>query len=100
MPYPPPMNNSAEARVIASFTFIVALLLGAWGALDHLVAGLLSEPEFGGLLVALLPFAATAVAFQASKAAEAAWARVLGGATVMLGVLSSLGGVLYFLASY
>ena len=91
------MNNSAEARVIASFTFIVALLFGAWGALGHLIARLLVESEFGGLVIALMPFAATAVAFQA---AEAAWARVLGGAGVMLGVLSSLGGVLYFLASY
>ena len=45
-------------------------------------------------------FAATAVAFQAARAAAAAWARVLGGAAVMLGVLSSLGGVLYFLASF
>ena len=62
--------------------------------------GLLAEPELAGLGIALMPFAATAVAFQAAKAAEAAWARVLGGAAVMLGVLSSLGGVLYFLASY
>ena len=29
------MNTSAEARVIASITFIVALLLGAWGQLDR-----------------------------------------------------------------
>ena len=94
------MNNSAEARVNASFTFIVALLFGAWGALDHLIAGQLAEPEFGGLVIAIIPFAATAVAFQAAKAAEAAWARVLGGAAVWLGVLSSLGGVLYFLTSY
>ena len=91
------MDTSAEARVVASFTFIVALLLGAWGALDNLVTGLLAEPELAGLGIALMPFA---VAFQAAKAAEAAWARVLGGAAVMLGVLSSLGGVLYFLASY
>jgi hypothetical protein len=97
------MNNSAEARVIASFTLIVALLFGAWGALDHLIAGpssLLPEPEFGGLGIALLPFALTAVAFQAANAAEAAWARTLGGAAVMLGVLTSLGGVLYFLTSF
>jgi hypothetical protein len=94
------MDNSAEARVIASFTFIVALLFGAWGALDHLITRLLAEPELGGLVIALMPFAATAVAFQAAKAAKAAWARMLGGAAVMLGALSSLGGVLYFLASY
>ena len=96
------MNTSAEARVIASFTFIVALLFGAWGALDFLIAGpssLLPEPEIGSLLIALMPFAATAVAFQATKAVQAAWARTLGGAAVMLGVLTSLGGVLYFLTN-
>jgi hypothetical protein len=96
------MNTSAEARVIASFTFIVALLFGAWGALDFLIAGpssLLPEQEIGSLLIALMPFAATAVAFQAAKATEAAWARTLGGAAVMLGVLASIGGVLYFLTN-
>jgi hypothetical protein len=97
------MNTSAEARVIASFTFIVALMLGAWGALDHLIAGpssiLFSEPELGRLVIALMPFAATAVAFQATKATAAAWARALGGAAVMLGILCSLGGVLYFLTN-
>lgn len=85
--------------MVASFSFIVALLLGAWGALDRLVGGL-AEPELGGLGIALLPVAATAVAFHAARSAQAAWARVLGGAAVMLGVLSSLGGALYFLASY
>lgn len=94
------MDTSAEARVIAAFTFIVALLLGAWGALDQMITRLLAEPEIGGLGIAVLPVAATAVAFQAARAAAAAWARVLGGAAVMLGVLSSLGGVLYFLASF
>jgi hypothetical protein len=98
------MSTSAEARVIASFTFIVALLFGAWAALDHLIAGpppfLLPEPEPGRFAIALLPFVATAVAFQAANTAEAVWARTLGGAAVMLGVLTSLGGVLYFLASW
>lgn len=96
------MNNSAEARIIASFTFIVALLLGAWGALDHLIASpssLLGDSEFGPLAVALVPFATTAVAFQATNAVATAWARALGGAAVMLGILTSLGGVLYFLAN-
>ncbi len=97
------MDTSAEARVLASFTFIVALMLGAWSGLDHLLAGPstpLSEPEFGGLAITLLPFAATAVAYQAAKAAQAAWARALGGAAVMLGVLCSLAGVLYFVTSF
>lgn len=96
------MDTGPEARVVASFTFIVALLLGAWGSLDHLVAGpswfLVPEPVVGRFLVALLPVAATAVAFQAGKAAEPAWARTLGGAAVMLGALSSLGAALYFLS--
>lgn len=55
-PYPSHMNISAESRVIASFTFIVALLFGAWGALDNLVAGppsfLLPEPEPARLFIA------------------------------------------------
>ena len=95
------MNTSAEARVIASFTFIVALLLGAWGAIDQLLTGPsspLPNSEFGRLAIALMPLVATAVAFQAARATEVAWARALGGAAVMLGVLASLGGVLYFLA--
>ena len=97
------MNTSAEARVIASFTFVVALLFGAWGQLDFLIAGpssLLPEPELGRFAVALIPFAATAVAFQAAKATKAAWARALGGAAVMLGILASLGGVLYFVTNW
>ena len=94
------MNTSADARVIASFTFIVALLLGAWAPLDNLITGLLlPDSEFRRLVIALMPFAATAVAFQAGNATKVAWARALGGAAVMLGVLASLGGVLYFLAN-
>ena len=103
MPGPGPLVIRSEG-VIASFTFIVALLLGAWGALDHLIVGppsfLLPEPEPGRFGIALMSFAATAVAFQAANTAEAAWARTLGGAAVMLGVLTSLGGVLYFLTSW
>lgn len=94
------MNTSADARVIASFVFIVALLLGAWAPLDHLITGLLlPDSEFSRLVIALMPFAATAVAFQAGNATKVAWVRALGGAAVMLGVLASLGGVLYFLAN-
>ncbi|HSE45257.1 MAG TPA: hypothetical protein VLA89_07995 [Gemmatimonadales bacterium] len=58
---------------------------------------MLAEPELGGLGIALMPFAASAVAF---RVAETAWAPMAGAATVMLGALSSLGAVLYFLASY
>jgi hypothetical protein len=98
------VNTSAEARIVASFTFIVALMLGAWGALDHLLVGpdpfLLTEPEPGRFVIALLPVAATVVAFRATKAVTAAWARTLGSATVMLGVLSSLAGVIYFVSAW
>ena len=97
------MNTTAEARVIASFTFIVALMLGAWGGLDHLIAGpssLLPEPVLGRLVIALLPLAATAVAVKSANATEAAWARTLGSAAVMLGVLTSIGGVLYFVTTW
>lgn len=98
------MTTNAEARVVASFTFIVVLLLGSWAALDQLLAGtpsfLLDEPEPVRFVIASMPFAATAVALQAANAAEATWARTLGSAAVMLGVLSSLGGVLYFLSRW
>ncbi len=96
------MKPSADARVIASFTFIVALLFGAWGALDVLITGpssLMPDAEVGRLAIALTPFAATAIAFQATGSTQAAWARALGGAAVILGVLASLGGVLYLLAN-
>ena len=80
------MDTSAEARVVASFTFIVALLLGVWGAVNSLL---------WPILTVLTPFAATAVAFQAARAAQAGWARTLGGAAVMLGVLACLGALLF-----
>lgn len=95
------MNFSAEARVIASFSFVVALLLGAWASLDQLLTGpssLLPDSEPARLVVALTPFAATAVAVQATRATRAAWSQALGGAAVLIGVLTSLGGVLYFIA--
>ena len=92
------MNTSSDARVIASFVFIVVLLLGAWAPLDNVVTALVPA-ELGRLAISLMPFVATAVAFQAGNATKVAWARALGGAAVMLGVLASLGGVLYFLAN-
>ena len=96
------MNTSAEARVVASFTFIVALLLGAWVSLETLIAGSSLLPgglEISRVVIALVPFAATAVAYQAARASQAAWARTLGGAAVMLGGLTCLAAVLYFLAN-
>ena len=95
------MWTSAESRVIASFAFVVSLFLGSWTGMDQLVTGsssLLPGSEVGRLAVALVPFAATGVAFQATGATEVAWARALGGAAVMLGLLACVGGVLYFIA--
>lgn len=95
------MNTSAEARVIASFTFVVMLMFGGWAAIDHLVAGpssLLPDSELARIVVGSVPLLATAVAYHATNATTAAWARTLGSATVMLGVLASIGGVLYVVA--
>ena len=95
------MQISAEARVVACFTFIVALLLGAWSALDHLLAGPYAPlpAEFAAMTVTVIPMAVTALAFQATRSLDIPWARTMGGAAVLLGFLSSVGGVLYFLAN-
>lgn len=89
------MNTSAEARVVASFTFITALLLGAWTPLDAWLERIFQGDLLGSLIVTLVPFVATGIAHQAARTAEAAWARVLGGAAVMLGGLTCVGAVLY-----
>lgn len=102
-PYTPQMNNTAEARVIAAFTFIVALLLGAWVSLDSVALGSSLLPaalQPGRFILGLMPFVATAVAFQAGKVTQEAWARSLSGAAVMLGILASFAGLLYFIESF
>ena len=95
------MNTSAESRVIASFTFIVALMLGAWNGLVGLGVEFLPEPMsgVGRSAVGLLPFAATFVAYRATNAAQEAWARTLGSAAVMLGALTCVAGVLFISAT-
>jgi hypothetical protein len=93
------MDTGPEARVIASFTVITALLLGAWSPLEHLLSGAFQSLELVRLLVALVPVAATVVAFRSARTADAVWARQLGGAAVMLGVLCSLGGVVHVLVN-
>jgi hypothetical protein len=60
---------------------------------------LLPDSELGRLAITLVPFAATAVAYQATNASNVRWARALGGAAVMLGVLTSIAGMLYFLTN-
>lgn len=92
------MDTSAETRVVASFTFIVALLLGAWNSVPYLLGGqseLLSiSPRPLSLISAMLPVVVTAVAYQAAQEAKEHWARTLGGAAVMLGGLCIVGAVL------
>lgn len=97
------MENTPEARIVASFTLMVTLLLGAWQA----VPGLTFSPalpfqarELGVTVAALLPIAATVVAYLSARSTQAAWARTLGSATVMLGALASLGAVLWLLANW
>ncbi len=95
------MIFTAEARVIASFTFIVALLIGAWASVERLInsGGVLPfESGSGRFALMLVPIAATAVAFQAARATDLTWAQTLGGAATMLGVLCSLAGLLHLLA--
>jgi hypothetical protein len=95
------MTTSADARVIASFTFIVVLLLGGWASMDNLIAGPSApfpDSEVARLGIALVPFVATAVALQATNQTNPGWTRTLGGAATMLGVLACVGGVLYFIA--
>ena len=92
------MLINAEARVVAVFTLVTALLFGTWGALDHLASSIVSASELGRLVVALVPFVLTALAVQATRAVDAPWARILGGAAVLIGAVDSVGAVLYFIA--
>lgn len=54
--------------------------------------------DLGQLVIALTPFAATAVAAQAARVTTVAWAQALGGAAVILGALTCVGGILYLVA--
>lgn len=108
------MDTGAETRVVASFTLIAAFLTGGMGAFDYLTYWAFSIPEFGTepnpwrwiLMVALaaLPvivsIVATVVAYQSGKAAETHWARVLGGAGAILGVMTVLIAVGIAVAAY
>jgi hypothetical protein len=103
-------NISAESKVIASFTFVVVMMLGGWQSVGMLVAqvfhgGLapeLSRTAFS-LLVYLAIGAATLGALLLARAgaevAEAVWARHLGHATVLLGSLVLLAAALGLISS-
>ena len=95
------MNTSAEARVIASFTFIAAMIVGAWTGVERLILGsdlLPSGLAVSSLVLLAVMLAATAVAIQATRATELAWARALGGAAGLLGVLTVLASLVYLLS--
>lgn len=94
------MITSSESRIVASFTFIVVLMLGAYGSLDAIASqsGLLPSGAVGRVVIALMPLVAAVVAAQATRTTDRDWTRALGGAAVLLGVLATLGGALYVAA--
>lgn len=55
--------------------------------------------DLGQLVIALTPFVATGAAAQAARVTTVAWAQALGGAAVILGALTCVGGILYLLRS-
>lgn len=95
------MTFSAEARVIAAFTFITALLLGAWATVGSFAGRLVAqvwqdgEPEaitfLAYLVVAGVAATALLIAKAAATATTQAWARHLGDAAVALAALVTLG---------
>ena len=94
------MIISNESRIVASFTFIVVLMLGAYGSLEAIASqsGFLPSGEVGRVVIASRPLVAAAVAAQATRATDREWARALGGAAVLLGVLATLAGAVYVAA--
>ena len=100
------LTVSAEARVVASFTFVTALVLGAWGSLMRLGTALFGGSEVDDLEllvslgIALVAVAAAAVAQGSVGSAAAAWARHLAGATVVLAGLVGLAAVLHVIGTF
>lgn len=90
------MNNfSAEAKVIAAFTFVVALLLGGWAGVGGLAASFFMSPHMpempNELFTVFTTGAVIAVAVgtlfivrSAAAATETLWVRHLGEATALL----------------
>ncbi|WP_323793728.1 hypothetical protein [Nocardioides sp.] len=96
------MNFTAESRIIASFTFIAFLVLGAWTGVEALIyrSRIVPFESVGGrVLLLLVPVVATAVAFQATRSTEVSWAKSLGGAAVLLGLLSTMAGLVYLVTN-
>ena len=100
--YVPGMTFTPESRIIASFTLVAAFVVGAWGAVEGLVARsylLPSSPTLGRVVVLLVTIAATAVAYQATRSTQVAWAKSLGGAAVLLGLLATLAAAVHVLSN-
>lgn len=95
------MTFSAEARVIAAFTFITALLFGGWATVGGFAGRVLGWAIFGFspdvvvclafLVVALAALVVLVLAVGAARKTGEAWARHLGQATVLLAGLLTLG---------
>lgn len=96
------MTFTPESRIIASFTLIAAFVIGAWGAVEGLVyrSNLLpASPALGSAVLLLVTVAATGVAYQATRSSQVAWARSLGGAAVLLGLLTTLAAAVHLLSN-
>lgn len=95
------MTFSAEARVIAAFTFTTALLFGGWAAVGGFAGSVLSWAIFGFtpdvvlclayLAIALITVLVLVLARHAAAQTGETWARHLGQATVLLAGLLTLG---------
>lgn len=103
------MKFSPEAIAIASFTFVVALLLGGWQQVALLVHGLLGTMVPGesrvvtslliGGAVTALAGGAAALAHASAAATSAPWARSLGEGTVLVAGLVIVASIVYAIAA-
>lgn len=97
------MTFSAEARVIAAFTFITAMLFGAWATVGGFAGSLIGQVWQSGeqeavtflafLVVAGVAAATLFIAKSAAAATAQTWARHLGEAAVALAALVTLGAL-------
>ncbi|MDO7867936.1 hypothetical protein [Nocardioides jiangxiensis] len=102
------MKTSPEAIALASFTFVVAVLLGGWQQIAMLAVGLVSRfspvhgPTGDALIVSLSVSVLAIVAAVAARSAAAVttgWVKVLGDATVLLAALVVLAAIALVLGS-
>lgn len=100
------LTVTAEARIVASFTFLASLVLGGWNQLAQLGRELLgtSMPESGPEIIVTLGIllvvaAAAIVANREAQPTTAEWARHLAGATVILAGLIGVAGTIYLITT-